>query len=763
MGVIIDSAIFTYGAAPTTYYRADAGDLVTATLRIRSQMRVTSINNTITLDPSTNQLTSPGVSWINEGFRPGDWVLYYIRNNPSGTVVFGPAWTQVQSVTNQVMDVTSMAAWYDFTDQYIEFYVVEANGSTQQAQRSELDVLLNHCITSQPGTANSLIDGEVTRVRFSDIETFPTPTNIAGQILGNQSGQFLISATLSKVVSTDPTFFMFDLELVFINSGLYDLDGSWHFSAECLKAFVSTQWARVSGEPYARTISNYDLAGDSGYFNEPFNTGANDSVLVQGTTDVDYCNPTIHSVIVDGPLTDVMIGAAYVPVIDTTYFKNQLEPQQELTMIVPSTPIAVGAFPSFLNPLGAGYVIDITNISVSGSQTQIDFTFTPNTAFGTFMDSRDADDRLFYIWVKCGNINHLVYTGQLECAPVPAGPLVMEKSVAFLDHAKNVTTYPTDFIERECNTEDDIAYYGEFLLTKGETYDKLNVYVEAKNGLTGEDFTLRVIQFNFSGVLVSGDGRYLLNEALSVNAALPTTSFKRDALLQLVPSLDTPTEYGVSIYAPYIMDWRYWIPYPSASTDFWPTQNKNWMQYENGIWSVQLKLELVQDNLGYVHEEDIRLFDYDSNPYLTNQIELYEDASNLNVGIVLEGQLHRVVATHTLISPLVWDTGNIWGMITIEPFEQNPRWICSTAVPFDNNTANPLYPLSGSLMNITFPAPNVARMECYFNPDLINLENGVKFTSKIKGCTTDEVIMKTTSPDDIQKTTTFGADKTLAI
>ena len=170
----------------------------------------------------------------------------------------------------------------------------------------------------------------------------------------------------------------------------------------------------------------------------------------------------------------------------------------------------------------------------------------------------------------------------------------------------------------------------------------------------------------------------------------------------------------------------------------------------------------MQDGLGFIHSENIRVLDYDSQPIITQQIELFEDSTNLNVAIILEGQLHRVVATHTLDSGLIWDQSAIWGMITIEPFENGPRWICSTAVPFDNNSNNPLYPLSGSLMPITFPAANVAQMECYFNPDLINLTNGVKFTTKIKGCTATPDVMKTTSPDDAPKTTTDGNDKTLA-
>ena len=61
--------------------------------------------------------------------------------------------------------------------------------------------------------------------------------------------------------------------------------------------------------------------------------------------------------------------------------------------------------------------------------------------------------------------------------------------------------------------------------------------------------------------------------------------------------------------------------------------------------------------------------------------------------------------------------------------------------------------MSGSLINISYPTVNVAVMECFFDSTRINLENGVKFTTKIKGCNDSPVVV-------IEKTTTFGDTKT---
>jgi hypothetical protein len=73
-------------------------------------------------------------------------------------------------------------------------------------------------------------------------------------------------------------------------------------------------------------------------------------------------------------------------------------------------------------------------------------------------------------------------------------------------------------------------------------------------------------------------------------------------------------------------------------------------------------------------------------------------------------------------------------MITIEPTESAPRWISSTAIDYDGNLLNPLTPITGLTATLTFPSPEVAQIECFFDPNKINLSNGAKFTTKIKGC-----------------------------
>ena len=165
--------------------------------------------------------------------------------------------------------------------------------------------------------------------------------------------------------------------------------------------------------------------------------------------------------------------------------------------------------------------------------------------------------------------------------------------------------------------------------------------------------------------------------------------------------------------------------------------------------------------MAYVFTDDLTIKNYDSTADIDQKIELYIDSTGDQVGVVVEDQFMRVVGYSTLTNGDIWDSANIWGMITVEPTEAAPRSIASSVVPYDGNSNNPLTPLAGLITPITYPSPEIARMECYFNPNLINLTNGVKFTVKIKGCTTsNEVLKVTTRPE--QKLTTDNQLKIIA-
>jgi hypothetical protein len=735
-----------------TYYKTNAGDPITLDLNLRSSIRISSNTNPLFLDASINQITSSSQSWIEEGFRTGDSVDCKIYST-GGSVVH--SWTTgVLYVDDLHIDLSSVPYWIDLM--VGEFIVIEVTDRS----RATLEVLLNHSLNSTVGLPFSLIDGESTRVRFDDTDAMDVGDTISGIKLINQSGQFLFEATLTRNENPSENVYSYNLSLYYLNSGVYNSD--WFLTADCLKTFVQLEWASLAGEPFAKTVAVFNDEGDTGYFDQPFNTGVVDAELIQGVNTIDYAVPNSFDIVVDSASTNFAIGSVYLS-NDIAYYKNRPYTQQEICMAIPSTPfILTVPTGSNLNEFGAGYMLTVNSASYAGTITTFNVTFTPYPEFTAFIDSREIGDRNFKLWLKVGNLNLLAFDDQLTKEPPVGGPLVPVQNV-FIDHSDNTTESDTTEAGYEANTEDDLAFCGKFLLENGALYESINYKIEAFNTDTLESFDLNNCFFNISTVPMVG-GKYILNQTQTVQNTLPTTSEKRVASLVLEPSIDTLTHYGIKVYFPFLLRWEYWLQQLNANADFYPNnQTKNWVPYGNtGDWTIRLNIELVKDGLAYVFEDTIIDKDYDSDPLIVQNIQLYIDSTNTNVQVVTEGQLMRVIATHSLISGEIWDDARTWGMITVEPTESNPRFISSTVIDYDYNPSNPLIPLVGeNKCKLTFPTPTQAKMECYFNPDLINLSNGVKFTTKIKGCTVESQVFKITTTD-LQKLTTEDDNKILS-
>ena len=73
MPVRIISKEYTVNGVPLTYFQANPGDDCTATITIESIVKMSSLTNPMFYDYSVNEATSPSLSWLDEGFRIGDY------------------------------------------------------------------------------------------------------------------------------------------------------------------------------------------------------------------------------------------------------------------------------------------------------------------------------------------------------------------------------------------------------------------------------------------------------------------------------------------------------------------------------------------------------------------------------------------------------------------------------------------------------------------------------------------------------------------
>ena len=389
----------------TTFYKANAGDAYTAKYRLFETIRVeSSITNLLSYNPATKTITWGSGNFLQEGFRVGDDIAIEIYDATG--INTATSNVQINVVSANTLIHSGTITWYDPSLGESVVIVVEYKGPAN-LKRKGLVVDVNHVPNSVGGTEFSIIDGEVTRFKF-DLTNTDTVPLVSGIQVGLKSGQFVTFANITDVTTYPNNVRTYDLKIDYVQSGIYD-QNVFNFS-DCLKLYVKTNWQRDYDDPNDMFPFVINDQADTGWYDEAYNTGVIDSVLVQGIDEIDYSATNTGQISIDTTASNFYFGAAYVP-IDDAYYKNQPYNQSELSMCAPSqggvAPIVInGAFP---NPDGANYTLTFSNPTTVGSVTTWDYEFVPNGDFITFMDGRSDGDRLFYIWAKAGSVNLLLF------------------------------------------------------------------------------------------------------------------------------------------------------------------------------------------------------------------------------------------------------------------------------------------------------------------------------------------------------------------
>tara|TARA_R110001632_G_scaffold76073_1_gene172721 strand:- start:18277 stop:20598 length:2322 start_codon:yes stop_codon:yes gene_type:complete len=773
MPIIVENNNYTntFGYSGNTY-KSNAGDRTALELTVAESIRITTVNNPFSFDPILNIITSPAESWTDEGFRVNDTVLVS-KYDSAGTLLMGYYLT-ITSLTNTELNLNNWYPnlFYDIAQGEIMTIIAYTNSSGSATPRKREDLLLsiNHSLNDQQGTSASLIDGELTRMFYGNLSVLSIGSTLNGSIVGNQSGQFVESSTIEYLGLNSDNFQQYKITFIFNNSGIYEKD--WFALGDCLKLFVNGLWSSKIGEVFNRTEFNFDDQANTGWFNEANNISIpTGGVVVSPINQLKYnIANNLVSFTVDLAGTSVFslaIGSAYVS-IDDVYYKNNIYNQNNLTYLIPTTTITSSSNLSSYDGAGinsnANYEIEIISIITSGANATITLDWKPNSNLTNFFETDRLDgDKLFYLWVKIGNTNHLVYNSQLIKELPVGGALIMNNDYGFLDHSQNVTSILGNNTSFSADTEDDIAYYGTFNLNFGNVnYNSINLRVEAYNSVTLDTFTLQQTNFNFTGVTYQpSTGKWLLNEVANINTELPNTSEKEKATVVLTGTTSAGS-YEVGVYYPFLLNWKYWLTLLGVNADFAPTQNQNWEQYDNlANWNLRMVVELNNNNLAFIHTNNFIDNPYDNNSDITSSVELQKQSDNSVVTVIPTGDLLFIETTHILTTGN-WDLAKCWGMITVEPELSSPRSICSTIVPFDNNLSNPLTPISGLLCSMTLVSSNTIKLKCKFDPSKINTSNGIKISAKIKQGLTNIVVQNKITTNNVNKVTTTNNIKIIA-
>lgn len=713
----------------TSFLKANTGDRIIATFDFQSSIMVqSSSSNYVYRDPIQNIIYWSNGDFEDEGFRYGDTVKIKIYS-AGGTLLHNNSVTVV-SVAGNALYVSSIPFWIDFTaGEIVQISVDSSLGRKREGLLMDVNLVQN----GEEGSEFSLIDGEVNRL-FFDLLNLPALSSADGLIIGNKSGGAIESCTVEDITPIGiGDAFQYRVSVVFYMWSIYN--ESSFATSDCLKFYARTRWQSFLGEPFSNTELIFNDDADTGWFNQPFNMGIVDAVVTQTIAEMNYDVNSTGVAIIESASDVIGFGACYYPT-DETYYKNNVLGMQEYAFMGATEFVAMNPQARNVDGVdGANYNLTIDRNVVGTTQT-FSISLYGNTQFKNFFANRAEGDRRFIIWVKVGNLNLIVFDGQLGSNPPIAGPLDFVEEMV-LNHGQNVQVVsPGD--STTANIEDDLAFVGGFQAILGEAMTSLRAEIRAYNTDTDEQFSLQSVVFDIASVPIIG-GKHALNLSQSVFSSLPTTSAKRNALLVLDEAYNDFPEnlYGVRLYLPYLYRWETWLQQLNANNDFYPNQDKNWLPYgTTGAWKLQINVELIKDDLQYVFTKDLVIRDYDSEPLLDNIVKAYypQFAGGQELQALPENTVLEIVAEHTINNLLPWVTEGIWGMITIEPSESSPRWILSTVIDFDNNLSNPLTPVAGlTKCEITFPQPNVARLRCRLNTANLDTSNGVKITSKIYG------------------------------
>lgn len=696
------------------YYQANAGDKITATTTIESNISVTEVAGLSVdinwIDDEFNLLGQ--VTWLSEGFRIGDSVDMEIWRKVDDVLVDTRTYT-IDFVSDTVLRPdASIGGIFDHNDYWLRFTVTNR-------QHADLVVNLNHMLNdTSNSTLGSLIDGEITAIKFTDLDGMAELDVVNGVLLGNQSGQYLIDGTITRVADAHNSR-VYELDLTFVQSGVYNSE--WFSLGNCLKLATRYKFYSLPNEISNVTIIDQAFQANTGWFNTAYAQSEIDSTLVSGiTSDIDYAQPTTVSFTIDTTSSALYLGAQYVS-IDTDYYKNKTSNQNDLGLLLDAyEPLAVGTYTSN----GGLYTIDVDNIDINGTETTVTITVTPLAGFETLFDGFDEGDRLFYIWCKAGNVNHLVYSGQLQKAYDAVLPL-NPRYFTLNRHDNNTQVGTTTNEVTKTNTEDDLFIYSVFQVDANVIYKGVRCSIMALNSVTDDNFTLESVFFDFSTLQINSSGQYLIDMSQNVLNNLQSTSAKK--VTTLVG--DTVTDRA-TLYYPFINRWEYWLSQTNADADFYPNQNKNWINFISGDWSIICRIALETEDVSYQEDLEIPISDYDTETRIQPTIELYREGDDpfvdSPVTALFDGEIMTIKAIHGYDG---FTAVSSWGEITIEDFEGQPRWNSSTVVDYDNNPNNPLSPITGTTITTTTSLSETV-FTCKLDVSkLTNLD--FKFTSKI--------------------------------
>jgi hypothetical protein len=725
MPVILASKSFTdiYGNS-TDYFKANAGDKITCEFGVNCEISaISSVSNQFTINKFENKLERSSGSFIADGFRVGQVVLFNIVNNVNAnTNVYTGTISTVTDYVIQMSGLPNLNNWTTGSD-YITLLLAADSFDSIEVGMNFVD---NE--TSSP-SLESFIDQEVSRFIADGVSAMAVTDVKNLTQVGNKSGQFTISnATIERLTDVSNPYttitssrlnYLISFDIIF--TGLFD--SALFKGVNCLKLFTKIDFKVNTGESFLpTTISILDKA-DTGYFDDGYNSEVPKCSTITQVSELHYNE--INNIILTIPttgtaITQLEIGGCYIT-IDEDFNQNKKNAQDYYLPLLKSGLVDAGDIGTTFTSSSDTYfevdLVDFSYVDGGGNRTftfELDFNplYNSPTNFGKFIEGRGEQERLFAFWIKVGNVNKTFFNGQMSFN-LPVGALFTPLDDAIINHDNNVdysdlSVLPTG--NEDFNLEDDLAYLIDFELMEADVNQSVTAKIVVTDGT--DEFDLDSVNFDVS----NDDLNYFIDKTIGINNHLPSSSSKKQAYLYLLTALSG----GVAefrLYFPFILRWEYWIKQLNALPYFKSinADTQNWVEFQDSPYSVKIKVEIQRNGVIDWYYKAITFKTYDDSTIVSN-ITIWDDTETLQYNVLKKNANILIKAVHTFPVPYV---GFPYGTITIEPKESAPPFVLSTEINRTQSN-NPLIGISEpKRVDMEFTSATEITLRCLVDTSLL--------------------------------------------
>ena len=651
MGIILDSINFSNEFEPTdtTWLLANIGEKITATIDFTVRADAIPNGSTTTIEcnppgnPSNDYIQTVGFAGFQD-FNLGDNIAIFDTFS-GGTN--GGGYTIVEKISASIIRVDAALAseTIDSANDYIALV------TPMEAIRYNWNLIGN----SENPTFNSKIDNSNQELTVKNYPTGSTPVTAMGFFgdLSYQIGSATITRLATGTVTGQQQFRIiheFYITPFFLSAQYTDLQNgvapSYFLNAECLKFIFRIEAGEDLSNPNSFQFSQtLDVSGNSGWFNESFNSGYTDYSVKSISYEDDITtnsvpgiqlstNKTRIKIVIENTIsspflnnnTDFTANFSYLPEFQTEYQQNGKTVIENFYFdrgfqTVGSAAIAGDNFGTNQQVFET---IEATFTSTSEIEVELLVSLSP--AMITDIEARGR--KAFAIWITTQN--HLLATADADKVALladvevfyqdttDAGLLTWANPV-FLKH------YETDPLTEGADTingriEDDILRYDQFYIDRnGREDNTINIqqtrqFLIAKNSVTGDEFILEQFFQNWNNTTLVNDGTpsgqyttQFINFVQDRVFKMPTNDERKQIKVSRRSDLDTTDFRYYEMYYPFMMRWEDWIALLNANTNFFDASlpqnglNQLWNRYSTfANWDIYYRNQVILNQLDNV-------------------------------------------------------------------------------------------------------------------------------------------------------------------